>query len=98
MESYKLMTQLKHDEEKNKFYVFQNDLESYIIYQKINDSIYDFKSTFVPESLRGKGIAAQLAHYALEHAKSNDWKIKASCWYITQYIDQHPEYKSLLVS
>ena len=55
-----------------------------------------YNHTEVPKNLEGQGIATQLAHAALEYAKSNDLKIMPLCPYVASYIRRHPEYKTLL--
>ncbi len=55
-----------------------------------------YNHTEVPKNLEGQGIANQLAHTALEYAKSNDLKIMPLCPYVATYIRRHPEYKALL--
>ena len=55
-----------------------------------------YNHTKVPKNLEGQGIATQLAHTALEYAKSNDLQIMPLCPYVATYIRRHPEYKALL--
>lgn len=56
----------------------------------------DFFSTFVPETLRGKGLAEKLAQAAFEQAKTQGWQVLPSCAYISgAYLKRHPEYQPL---
>jgi predicted GNAT family acetyltransferase len=55
-----------------------------------------FDHTEVPPSLRGQGVAGQLAKAALEHAKEQGWKVVPACSYIELYIRRHPEYESII--
>ncbi len=52
--------------------------------------------TFVPESLRGKGIASALAKLVLEYIKEHKLKAVIYCPTIAKYIKQHPEYEVLV--
>lgn len=54
-----------------------------------------FLHTEVPAEMEGKGIAASLAKFVLEYAKTNNLKVLPLCPYIKLYIDRHPEYQSL---
>jgi predicted GNAT family acetyltransferase len=55
-----------------------------------------FMHTFVPDKLRGKGIAANLARVALTEARQRHWKVIPCCSYVADFIKQHPEFADLL--
>lgn len=46
----------------------------------------DFKRTYVPEPLRGKGIAEKLVRNGLKWARSKSYKIHATCWYVRKFL------------
>lgn len=52
--------------------------------------------TEVPESLRGRGIAAMLAKTALDYARDNNLKVDVICPLVAGFIRKHPEYQSLV--
>lgn len=52
--------------------------------------------TGVPTALRGRGIAGQLAHAALEHAREQNLAVVPLCSYMASYIRKHPEYQPLV--
>ena len=52
--------------------------------------------TFVPDKLRGKGIAHALAKCALEFVQKEGKKMMVYCTYVAKYLQEHPEYKTLL--
>ena len=56
-----------------------------------------FDHTYVPESLRGKGIAAALTRAALDEARRESWEVVPACSYVADYIGRHPEYAGLVV-
>ncbi|XP_036445144.1 protein NATD1 isoform X2 [Colossoma macropomum] len=49
-------------------------------------------STVVPESFRGKGVAAQLAKAALDFVAEEQLKATISCWYIKKYVKENPHH------
>jgi predicted GNAT family acetyltransferase len=55
-----------------------------------------FTHTFVPDALRGRGIAAALVGAALEEARVAGRKVEPRCSYVAAYIDRHPEYRDLV--
>lgn len=57
--------------------------------------VMKFTHTYVPDELRGQGIAGKLAKYGLEYARENGFTVEASCSYITTYLEKHSEYQDL---
>lgn len=54
--------------------------------------------TFVPGSMRGQGIAGQLAQAAFEFAAEKQLSVIPQCSYIPVYAARHPEAAALLKS
>nr|WP_272873718.1 GNAT family N-acetyltransferase [Candidatus Accumulibacter phosphatis] len=52
--------------------------------------------TFVPDALRGQGIAADLVRVALDEARQRHWKIVPRCSYVASFIECHPECADLV--
>jgi predicted GNAT family acetyltransferase len=52
--------------------------------------------TEVPEALRGKGIAGELAKTGLEYARDNQLKVDVVCPLVANYISKHPEFQPLV--
>ncbi len=51
--------------------------------------------TFVDESLRGQGIAAELVKLAAEKIQDDGHQIAATCPYAVVWLDRHPEYPTV---
>lgn len=51
----------------------------------------------VPEALRGRGLATELARSALEWAREHGVKVDVICPSVAAYIQKHPEYSDLLL-
>lgn len=52
--------------------------------------------TFVPDELRGRGVAAVLVRAALDEARQQRWKIVPRCWYVAGFIERNPEFADLV--
>lgn len=52
--------------------------------------------TFVPDGLRGRGIAAALTRAALNEARQRHWKIIPRCSYVAAFIARNPAYADLI--
>jgi predicted GNAT family acetyltransferase len=55
-----------------------------------------FEHTFVPDELRGRGIAASLVRSALEEARQRRWKIIPRCPYVATFIKRNPQFADLV--
>jgi len=67
------------------------DEKGYISYVHLNESTVDLQHTFVPESMRGQGIAKKLAKHAFEFVNEHNLKMKLSCWYLQKYLKENPK-------
>lgn len=46
----------------------------------------DFYHTFVPNALRGKGLAAVITQAALDYAQAHGYRVVAGCSYVETYM------------
>ena len=53
--------------------------------------------TEVPESMRGTGVASELAESALQWAREHEIKVDVICPFVAGYLAKHPEYSALLL-
>lgn len=54
--------------------------------------------TEIDRSHRGLGLAERLVRFALDDIRSQGLNVVPSCWYVAQFIDEHPEYVDLLAN
>ncbi len=57
-----------------------------------------FDHTFVPDELRGQGIAAKLARAALEESRQRRWKVIPRCSYVAAFIKRNPQFADLVAT
>ncbi len=62
-----------------------------IRFPEILPGICDICHTFVDESLRGQGIAGELAQMAVNQILSEGKKAKASCSFVVKWLERHPQ-------
>jgi predicted GNAT family acetyltransferase len=55
-----------------------------------------FTHTEVPVELEGRGIASQMARFALDDARARGLRVIPVCPFISAYIRRHPEYQDLV--
>ncbi len=52
--------------------------------------------TEVPEELRGRGLATELAQSAFEHARENKLLVDVICPFAQHYLSEHREFNALV--
>ena len=62
----------------------------------LKDESIALTHTSVPSSLRGRGVAAELAKEAFAYAEKNHLKIIPICTYISTFVTRYPEYRKFL--
>lgn len=55
-----------------------------------------FPHTEIARARRGEGLGAVLVRGALDDVRAAGRRVVPSCWYVAQFIDEHPEYRDLL--
>jgi uncharacterized protein len=87
---------VQHDEKSRKYYTVVDGQESVCEYGEAGERTLNFWHTFVPPSLRGRGIADELVRQALEDALARGYKVIPSCWFVRVYIQRHARYQPLV--
>jgi predicted GNAT family acetyltransferase len=76
----------EHQPEQHRFVAQVDGREAVLEYRLLPDNGIDFTHTFVPEPLRGKGIAEKLVRNGLAWAREQSYEIQASCWYVRRFL------------
>jgi predicted GNAT family acetyltransferase len=84
-----------HNEEAGRFELpLEDGSAAFLDYTRAGDHIV-YSHTSVPKHHEGKGLATQLAHYAMEYARNNGLRVQPDCPVIVRYVSKHPEYQSI---
>lgn len=79
----------------SRFELRQDGLVAVLQYTLQGDTII-FTHTEVPAEMEGRGIGSQLARAGLGYAAEKDLRVVSLCWFVSGYIERHPEYEKLL--
>lgn len=79
---------IHHDRAGHQFETTVDGHRAYLAYMDLGKQTLDIYRTFVPDALRGRGIAAVLAQHALEYAEREGYTVLASCSYVERYMEQ----------
>lgn len=85
-----------HDAGQHRFIVSHPEGDALLDYVPGQGGRIDFVHTFVPASLRGRGIAEALVTAALDWAQSQSLDVSASCSYVARYLERHPHHSRRL--
>jgi predicted GNAT family acetyltransferase len=67
-----------------------------LLYAQAGAGIIEYYSTYVPTADRGQGLGGQLVEAAVEYARAQGLRIIPSCWYVAQWLREHPEHADLI--
>lgn len=88
---------VRHDLIGQLFYTKVKGGNAELHYDRYGDDYLDFTSTTVPEASRNFGLASQLVKEGLAFAKEQQLKVKPSCPFVKNYIEEHRELDPLTV-
>jgi len=87
---------IEHDAHGKRFQ-WVEDNQLCVLDYELHDGVMIITHTGVPESVGGRGIAADLAKAALDTARSQGWKVRPLCSYVAAYMRrQRGAYDDLL--
>jgi uncharacterized protein len=72
-----------------------NEPLAFLSYTRDGDRV-SYDHTFIPDALRGRGLATTLIRTALDEARRQKWKIVPRCSSVARFMTQHPEFSDLL--
>ena len=55
-----------------------------------------FPHTEIARPERGKGLGEQLVQHALDDVRSRGKTVVPACWFVAEFLDDHPDYQDLL--
>lgn len=70
--------------------------EAYLTYVRSGPAHISVDYSFVPPSVRGKGVGARLVAHAVEHARSSGTRITPVCGYVAAEFRRHKEWTDVL--
>ncbi len=79
---------IRHDRDGHRFETVIDGHMAYLAYVDLGKQTLDIYRTFVPDALRGRGIAAALAQRALDFAEEEGYSVIPSCSYVEWYMER----------
>lgn len=91
------MSDVKHDVNAQEFYVETPEGKALLHYEREGD-VLNFHHTFVPPSLRGRGLAEEIVSTGFKYADTNHLKVIPSCPYVARLVMKNSDWKRLIVT
>lgn len=95
-------TQVTHDEVGSRYVIAAGDAEigfaEYRLLQRDDGAVAEFHHTLIDPARRGQGHAERLVKAALDDVRARDLTVLPTCWYVDQFIVEHPDYADLRAS
>jgi len=76
--------------------VIDGDVAGFAEYRTGDDGVLVFPHTVIDPARRGHGLGAELVAGALDDVRARGATVVPTCWYVAQFIDEHPAYRDLL--
>jgi len=80
----------------NRFIKTVDGQECELEYLIQDEGFINFFHTYVPEELRGQGLAMEIIKKGLDFAVAQKYKIIPSCSAVRMFIQRHPEYQQYI--
>ena len=80
--------EVHHDKERQRFSAIVDGRECYLDYGVVDERTVEYRRTYTPPELRGKGIAGEVVRVALAWAEQEDLKVIPSCWFVQVVLDR----------
>jgi predicted GNAT family acetyltransferase len=89
------MSDVRDNKAKNRF---ELDVEGTVAFAnyRLAASAVIITHTKTPPALRGRGVASELVHGALELIRADGLKVVAGCGFVVDYLNKHPEFADLV--
>ena len=90
-----MATELRNNREQSRYELaIDGELVGIADYSVVGDVVV-IPHTEIERSRRGQGLGAVLVQYALDDVRATNGQVEAQCWYVAEFIADHPEYADL---
>lgn len=88
-------TEVRHNEDRQRYELVLGDQVIGIADYQPRDGVLVFPHTEISPQLQGRGFGEQLVRAALDDVRRRGHKIRPQCWFVREFIDDHPDYADL---
>ncbi len=85
-----------HNPDASRYELFDSGTLVGIAEYVLTGDVAVFPHTEIVANRRGEGLGAQLVQFALDDQRAAGRRVVPRCWYVAEFIDEHPEYADLV--
>ena len=93
-----MANEVRHNIEASRYELYVDGALTGIADYRIDGDRIVFPHTEIKASQRGNGLGAVLVRGALEDVLPSGRTVVPRCWYVAEFIDEHPEYQGLVAT
>ena len=90
--------EVRHNPERSRYELVQDGRVVGIAEYDDRGDVLLFHHTEIDGHRRGGGLGAELVGGALDDVRARGRRIVATCWYVAEFLDAHPDYGDLLAT
>lgn len=87
---------IRHNEPASRYELWLDDELASVADYRIADDRIVFHHTETAVRFRDRGLAARLIGHALTDVRATGRTVVPACWFVAEFVDQHPEYQDLV--
>ena len=91
-----MATEVRHHPEESRYEILQDGRVVGIAEYVDRGDVLVFHHTEIDAALRSNGLGADLVRGALDDVRARGLTIVATCWYVAEFVDEHPEFRDLV--
>jgi predicted GNAT family acetyltransferase len=91
-----MAAEVRHNADASRYELVQGDRVVGTAEYVDQDDVMVFHHTEIDAPLRGEGLGAELVQAALDDVRRQGRRIVPTCWYVAEFVEQHPEYGDVL--
>lgn len=86
----------RHEPGQSRFAAVIDGEVAHLDYAEPAEGVLDYRHTWVPESLRNRGIGERLVLDALDWARDHGYRVIPTCPFVDTVVRRHAEYADLV--
>ena len=90
-----MATEIRNNHEQSRYELAIDGKLVGIADYRVVDDVVVFPHTEIHRARRGEGLGAQLVQYALDDVRATNRRVRALCWFVADFLTEHPEYADL---
>ncbi|MGH9031146.1 MAG: GNAT family N-acetyltransferase [Acidimicrobiia bacterium] len=93
-----MATEVRHNPGRERYEITVDGELAGVADYRLDGDTFVFPHTEIHRSMRNRGLGAELVRGALDDVRHQGGTVVPRCWFVAQFIREHPEYADLLAA